>query len=86
MKSDIENFKYLFHIEDGGGTGGKCISAQLIASNTELSKYQTHLVFCLILGKEKLICFCYKIMDLFSFLINLLNTRESVLLCLFEFV
>ena len=32
MKSDIENFKYLFQIEDGGGIEGTCISVQLITS------------------------------------------------------
>ena len=30
MKSDIENFKYLFQIEDDGGIGGKYTRVELI--------------------------------------------------------
>ena len=33
VKSEIENFKYLFQIEDDGGIGGKCTCVQLIALN-----------------------------------------------------
>ena len=33
VKSDIENFKWLFQIEDDGGTGGKCTCVQPIAIN-----------------------------------------------------
>ena len=54
MKSDIENLEYLFQIEDGGGNWGQCISVQLDAPNKELSNFQTSVIFCLILGKEKL--------------------------------
>ena len=37
VKSDIENFKWLFQIEDDGKFGGKCTCVQLIAINKELS-------------------------------------------------
>ena len=37
IESDIENFKWLFHIEDDGGIGGKCTYVQLIAINKDLS-------------------------------------------------
>ena len=37
VKSNIENFKWLFQIEDDGGIGGKCTCVQLIAINKELS-------------------------------------------------
>ena len=37
VKSDIENFKWLFQIEDDKGTGGKYTWVQLIAINNELS-------------------------------------------------
>ena len=37
VKSDIENFKWLFQIEDDGGIGGKCICVERIVINEELS-------------------------------------------------
>jgi hypothetical protein len=37
VKSDIENFKWLFQIEDDEGNGGKCTCLQPIAMNKELS-------------------------------------------------
>ena len=54
MKSDIENFKYLFQIEDDVGIGGKCTCVQLIARNQEWSNCKTTVLFRLVLGKEKL--------------------------------
>ena len=54
MKSDIENFLWLFHIEDDGGIGGKCICVQLIAINKELSNCLNTVFFCFVLRKEKL--------------------------------
>ena len=76
MKSEIENFKYLFQKEDDGEIGGKCTCVLLIAPNKELSNSQTTVIFRLILGKEKLELFWDQIIDLYSFLINLLNTRD----------
>ena len=54
MKSDIENFKWVFHIEDVGGIGGKCTCVQLIVINKELSNCLTTVLLHLVLGKEKL--------------------------------
>ena len=54
MKSDIENFKLGFQIEDGGGIGGKYTWVQLIAINKEWSNCKTTVLFGLVLGKEKL--------------------------------
>ena len=54
MKSDIENFKWLFQIEDDGGIGGKCTCVQLIAINKEWSNCKITVLFRLVLGKEKL--------------------------------
>ena len=76
MKRDIENIKYLFQIEDGGGIGGKWISVQLIAPNKERSNSQAPVIFRLILGKEKREFFCYQIMGLPSFWITIRNTRD----------
>ena len=54
MKSDIENLKCLFQIEDDGGIGGKWTYVQLIAKNKELLSSKTTVLFCLVLGKVKL--------------------------------
>ena len=54
VKSDIENFKYLFLIEDDGGIEGKRSCIQLIAINKELSNWKTTVLFRLFLGKETL--------------------------------
>ena len=53
MKSDIENFKWIFRIKGVGGIWGKCTCVQLIAINKELSNYKTTLLVRFILGKEK---------------------------------
>ena len=53
MKSDIENFKCLFQIEDGG-IGGKCTCVLLIAMNKDLSNSKIAGLFRLALGKRKL--------------------------------
>ena len=54
MKSDIENFKCLFQIEDDGGIGGKCTCVLLIAMNKDLSNSKIAGLFRLALGKRKL--------------------------------
>ena len=54
MKSDIENFKWVFQIEDVDGIGGKCTCGELIAINKELSNCLTTVLLRLVLGKEKL--------------------------------
>ena len=54
MKSDIENLKCLFQIEDDGGIGGKCTCVLLIAMNKEWSNSKTGGLFRLALGKRKL--------------------------------
>ena len=54
MKSDIENIKYLFQIEDDEGIWGKCTCVQLIAINKELSNCEATVYLRLVLGKEKL--------------------------------
>ena len=54
MKSDIENFKCLFQIEDDGGIGGKCTCVLLIAMNQDLSNSKIAGLFRLALGKRKL--------------------------------
>ena len=35
VKSDIQNFKQLFQIEDDGGKGGKCTGVYIFAMNKE---------------------------------------------------
>ena len=74
VKSDIENIKQVFQIEDDGGIGGKCACVQLIAPNKELLS-QTTAIFCLNLGKDN---WNILLPDLSftQFLINLLNTRD----------
>ena len=52
MKSDIDNFKWLFQIEDDGGIRGKNTCVQLIVINNELSNCSTPALFRLVLGKE----------------------------------
>ena len=39
VKSDFENFKWLFQIEDDGGIGGKCTCVPLIVINEKLSNW-----------------------------------------------
>ena len=54
MKNYIENFKWLFQIEDDGGMGGKGTCVQLIALNKELSSCLTTVLFRFVLVNEKL--------------------------------
>ena len=46
MKINIENFKWLFHIEYDEGIGGKCTCVQLIAINNEWSISKTDVLMC----------------------------------------
>ena len=52
MKRDIENFKWVFQIEDDVGIG-KSTCVQRIAINKELSNCKTTVLIRLVLGKEK---------------------------------
>ena len=54
MKSDIENFKCLFQIEEDGGIEGKCTCVLLMAMNKDLSNTKIAGLFRLALGKGKL--------------------------------
>ena len=38
MKSDIQNFKQLFHIENDGRKGGKCNCVWILAINKKMVK------------------------------------------------
>ena len=54
MKSDIENFKWLFQIKEVGGIGEKFTCVQLFAMNKGLLNCSPTVLFRLVLGKEKL--------------------------------
>ena len=76
MKSDIENFKLLFQIEEDGRIGGKYNCVQLITINKELTNCKTTVLFHLILGKEKIKKYSYQLRAIFSFCDQLINTRD----------
>ena len=70
--------------------GGKCTCVQLIAQNKELSNSQITVIFCLNLGNEKLLLFCYQIIALPSFffllIYSILGIEKSLFFVLWSVV